>query len=423
MSAAKGSDSQASIFSNQERIDHFFPTISSSTQKSTSTVINTAQSVIESSDSSRDSLNPKALFDSLEKIDKNEDIKSTLMNFAKAYECLYKSQEKMSSQIDNINVVVSDISLSSSQLADHVNGQITKLEDDLAVHKDITEDRLLSLKVAADIRHSKHFLKIFMRDEKRMNDINKVNVRNEAKKVLNELGLDLRDVRIANAETRYERRSLFGPVRFIKHMVVTFNDFCTAEKLFMDFIKSKGNTERTDESMHQSTSNFLNKKYYLELPSSFEMRKVMSVCKELKADENIASVFYASDCVRVVMKKNDPNDEKEIPKKFDVTNLHQVDKMRNKFVMKNADIPAKQLFNRDYWSKKKENIKKKNNVVNNNGQQSKRRLENSFEGHTNNGNAKKGKKDSNKKKYNNLSNNGPVNSFEKSSNSMFDDTQ
>jgi len=205
-------------------------------------------------------------------------------------------------------------------------------------------------------------------------------------------------------------------------MVVTFNDFCTAEKLFMDFIKSKGNNERTDESMHQSTSNFLSNKYYLELPSSFEMRKVMSVCKELKADENIASVFYASDCVRVIMKKNDPNDEKEIPKKFDVTNLHQVDKMRNKFVMKNADIPAKQLFNRDYWSKKKENIKKKNNVVNNNGQQSKRRLENSFEGHTNNGNAKKGKKDSNKK-YKNLSNNGPVNSFEKSSNSMFDDTQ
>jgi len=213
MSAAKGSDSQASISSNQERIDHFFPTISSSTQKSTSTVINTSQSVNESSDSSRDLLNPKVLFDSLEKIDKNNDIKSTLMNFAKAYECLYMRQEKMSSQIDNINVVVSDISLSSSQLADHVNGQITKLEDDLAVHKDITEDRLLSLKVAADIRHSKHFLKIFMRDEKRMNDINKVNVRNEAKKVLNELGLDLRDVQIANAETRYERRNLFGPVR------------------------------------------------------------------------------------------------------------------------------------------------------------------------------------------------------------------
>ena len=108
---------------------------------------------------------------------------------------------------------------------------------------------------------------------------------------------------------------------------------------------------------------YFNNNYYLELPSSYEMRKVMSVCRELKTDENIANVFYAQDSVRVMMKKNDPNDKDEIPKKFDVTNLHEVDKMRKKFLMKNADIPAKQIFNRDYWAKKKQNkIDKKESV-------------------------------------------------------------
>jgi hypothetical protein len=143
-------------------------------------------------------------------------------------------------------------------------------------------------------------------------------------------------VQIVNAETRYERRNLFGPVRFIKHIVVTFNDFCTAERLLVEFIKRTKQADSNESLMDTSQESgkyFNNNNFYLELPSSFEMRKVMSVCRELKADENIANIYYAQDSIRVMMKKSDPNDKDEIPKKFDVTNLHEIhnEKCRHSF--------------------------------------------------------------------------------------------
>ena len=93
------------------------------------------------------------------------------------------------------------------------------------------------------------------------------------------------------------------------------------------------------------------------------------------------------DCVR------HPGDENEIPKKFDVTCLHDVDKMRKKHHMKNAMIPAKQLYNKEYWARKKDiNISKR---ASNESIQGKRRLEQSFEGPTINSQAKKEKKNNN----------------------------
>lgn len=344
------------------------------------------ESYESASNISQDLVNPKDLFDSLKDCD-DKDIKSALQTFARAYESIYNKQICTSSKVNNLSEIINDVSLESKQLADHVNVQITKLEDDLAIHKDTTDDRLLSLKVTSDIRHSKQYLKIFMRNEERMKNINKVNVRNEAMKVLKEMELDLKNITIANAETRYERRSLFGPVRFIKHIVITFNDCVTAERLLVDFMK-KSKNENDKNAQNNLLGTYYNNSYYLELPSTFEMRKVMSVCKELKSKENIASVFYGPESVRVIMKKEDPNDKDEIPKKFDVSNLHEVDKMRKKFFMKQADIPAKQLFNKDYWTKKKDMI---NDNSKKKSQQSKRRLEKSFEGSSSNGNAKKGK--------------------------------
>lgn len=388
MSNSKDQDAAGRKVGNPESIDKYFSVIRQSRLNpeinASSTSLNATRPVITPGKL----VSPKDLYDSLSSYEKNNDLKSTLEIFAKAYEGIYNKQDQINTQLD-------EMSVSSDQLEEHVNAQITKLEDDLAMHKNVTEDKLLSLKVTADIRHSKHFLKIFIKNENRIKNINKLNARNEARKIFNELQLDLGNVVIVNAETRYEKRKLFGPLKFIKFIMVTFNDFVSAERLLLDFLKSN-KADKGESSSSVATGMLFNNNYYLELPSTYEMRKVMSVCRELKSDEQVANAFYGSDSIRVYMKKDDPNDVDEIPKRFDVTNLHDVDRMRKKFVMKNADIPAKQLFNRDYWAKKKEKNNNINSVANNeNAQQAKRRLEKSFEGITANKNAKKGKKSKN----------------------------
>ena len=164
---------------------------------------------------SRDSFNPTLLYQSIEKVEKIGDVKSTLLVFAKALENITGAQNSSNCIMKSLNDVVEELSYASGQLTKHVNNQITKIEDDLAIHKNITDDKLMSLKVTSDIRHSKYFLKILMKDEKRMRSISKVNALTEASKILNELELSVGESRIVKAETRFEGRNIFGKMRFI----------------------------------------------------------------------------------------------------------------------------------------------------------------------------------------------------------------
>ena len=154
---------------------------------------------------------------------------------------------------------------------------------------------------------------------------------------------------------------------------MSFNDFTTAERLLRQYIAQTKNSPSSQATSHKSYI----RDFYLELPSTIEMRKIFSVCKELQKVDNISSVTYTEDAVRVIMKKENTTDESEIPKKYDVKNYYQIDKMRNKFKMKNAHLPSKQVFGRDYWIKKREESAQASQVSN--SMRSKRRHDNSMD--------------------------------------------
>jgi len=103
----------------------------------------------------------------------------------------------------------------------------------------------------------------------------------------------------------------------------------------------------------------------------------MNICKELKSKEKIAKVFYGPDNVRAVMKKENENDEKEIPKRFDMSSFHHIDKMRKKFNMRNAEFPTKQIYGSDYWIKKKEMLRTVKNKDDKRNEHGKRLLDES----------------------------------------------
>ncbi|CAG9800215.1 unnamed protein product [Chironomus riparius] len=318
-----------------------------------STKINKSKGISGSSNTSKS----KELIESLkciENIQNVEDVKASLLIMAKAIESLSCDQETSKSTLDNLTNDIDDLS-------EHVNYQLTSLEDNLAAHKNDSEDKLMALKVATDIRYSKHFLKIFVRDDKRMKDVTRINAIAEATKILNELKLSLGSSKIVSGETRFEKRNLFGPARFIKHIVVTFNDFVTAERILSDFLMmKKKNTKDSANKDGQNTfaSSSLNDKYYLEIPSTYEMRKIMSVCRELKNEEDIEKIVYGPESVKAIMKRKNKDDTNEIPKKYEVRNFTQIDNMRKKFNMKFSDIPSKQIYTKEYWQKKNDSYKK-----------------------------------------------------------------
>jgi len=331
----------------------------------------------------------ESLHKAIDKLDGSSDVKETFLVMARALEQLQSQQVKVNSSVNEMTELVVDCNAMTNQLSEHVNTQLTKIEDDLAVFKNETEDKIMSVKVQADIRHSKHFLKIFSKDENKMETITKVNAMAEAMRILEELELSYGDARIVKAETKYERRNIFGSMKFLKYIVVTFNDFVTAERVLFDHLSKKKEIEKSGTEVRTGSGRG---QYHLEIPSTFEMRKIMAVCRELKNSENIAKVFYGPDCVRAVMKKENENDEKEIPKKFDMSNLHHVDKMRKKFKMKNPHFPTKQMFNRDYWTKKNELANGSKNEGNNRNGFGKRLLSKSFEAEMDPGNSKRDKK-------------------------------
>lgn len=316
---------------------------------------------------SKDLINSLTSNKTIDNIKNVEDVKSTLLIMAKALESLACAQAASC-------VTTSNLTNDLEQLSDHVNNQLTNLEDNLAVHKNETEEKLMASKVTADIRQSKHFLKIFLKDDKRMKEITRVNAATEATKILHELKLSIGSSRIVKAETKFEKRNLFGPLRFIKHIVITFNDFVTAERLLFDFLKQKRDNRNNSGADGANTvaNHSLSDKYYLEIPSTFEMRKIMSVCKELKKEEEIERVFYGPNSINAIMKKKNADDKNEIPKKYEMTNFSQIDGMRKKFNMKNSELPSKQIYTKDYWQKRRYSSNK-------DSVHSKRKREKSFE--------------------------------------------
>lgn len=329
----------------------------------------------------------ESIYKAIDKLESSE-VKATFQLMARALEQMHKSQVQVNSTVNDMIEMVDDCNAVSSELSEHVNTQLTKIEDELAVFKNVTEDKIMSVKVQADIRNSKHFLKIFSNDKNKMETITRVNAMVEAVRILEELGLDYGEARIVKAETKYERRNIFGSMKFLKHIVLTFNDFVTAEKVLFDHLSKKKEMEKADK---EASARSKTGKYHLEIPSTFEMRKLMSVCRELKNSENIAKVFYGPDCVRAVMKKENENDDEEIPKRFDMSNLHHVDKMRKKFKMKNLHLPSKQIFDSAYWSKKNEEAQG-SNTGGNRKRSTKRPLSKSFEKETGPANTKRDKK-------------------------------
>lgn len=305
--------------------------------------------------------------ETIENIKNIEEVKSTLLLMAKSLESLASAQTSTGATTVQLTNDLEDLSA-------HVNNQITNLEDELAIHKSHTEDKLMSLKVTADIRYSKQFLKIFIKDDKRMKEVTRVNAAAEASKILHELKLSTGSSRIVKGETKYEKRNLFGTMKFIKYIVITFNDLVTAETVLADFLKQKRNDQgKSGKDKHDMVgSNSLYDKYYLEIPSTFEMRKILAACRELKNEENIEKVVYGPSSIKTIMKKKNAEDDDEIPKKYEVTSYAEIDSMRKKFQMKNSEIPSKQIFTKDYWQKKRESTGKNNMTV-------KRRRDKSFD--------------------------------------------
>jgi len=296
-------------------------------------------------DANNELTDPKILLQSLEKGDKSKDLKPTVSLIIEAYGKLLKAHNKLQSDYATMEENQKEQAASSSTFMDDVDSQMIKFDEDIAKLKDVMDDKITAIKVSTDIRYSKYFLKVFMKNDKRMKSINSMNVATESMKILNELKLDIGNSRLIKAETKFERRNLFGSQGFKKYVLMSFGDFVTAERLLRQHIaclKSKPAQSKEEEQ------------FYLELPSTAEMRKIMATCRELKNEEDIASVTYSTDSIRVMMKKSNPADDSEIPKKYDVKNLHQIDNMRKKFGMKNSQISSKQIFNEDYWNKKRE---------------------------------------------------------------------
>lgn len=350
-----------------------------------------ANSSIKEDDNSTDRSKSMELLESL-KENKTIDSIQNIIDVKSTLNLMMEVLNSLSNQQIDLKAESSGISKDVNDLTEHVNNQLTNIENDLAAHKNDTDDKLLALKVTADIRHSKYFLKIFARDDKRMKSVTKINAMSEANKILKELNLSINPAKIVGADTRFEKRNLFGPPRFIKLIVLTFNDFVTAEKILIEYLKGKNGNNKNEvnatenDNVNTITSNLLKDKYYLELPSTFEMRKIMSVCKELKKEEGIEKVVFGADNVKAIMKKDNPNDKDEIPKKYEVNCFKQIDNMRKKFKMSDNDIPSKQIYTNDYWQQKRNSETSRKNG------KSKRKLEKSYEQDTE---AKRDRKDVN----------------------------
>jgi hypothetical protein len=240
---------------------------------------------------------------------------------------------------ENCNVISESADQNSTQLQeyiDQVQDNVSCASNDLQNYVVQNEEDKLEIRVKMDTRNSKQFMTIFPKDDSRLSSLNDTNVAREAENIITSKGLSLGKAYIANAFILTGMKKINGQQKFVKYIHCQFNDNATSERLVSEMVKiNKSKANETPD-------------YFFCVPTTYDMRKVMNICNELRNSGLVARTYYAEDSVKVLL----PAVDGAKPKRVFVRNHNDIDKLRDLVKDPNVKTASRVFYNKDYWSQK-----------------------------------------------------------------------
>lgn len=233
-------------------------------------------------------------------------------------------------------------------ICEELNDEVTKLNSKHNTYVEANENDKQEMKVKNDIRYFKSQMTVFLKNDDRLKNLTNNETIGEAEKIITEQGLSLNRAYITKAYVLSGMKRINNINKFTRYMYIHFSDSFTSERLIMEMIQ---NNKKDTNSRHPDV--------IFSQPTSYDIRRVKSICHDLQADGSISKVFIGDDSIKVVLKKENPNDANEKPKKRYIRNFCDIDALRKDVSAKNSHVPTKTFYNSEYWKEKRSFTKRK----------------------------------------------------------------
>jgi len=232
------------------------------------------------------------------------------------------------------------------KITDQLNDNVENLSRKHHEYVNSNENDKQQLKLKTDIRYYKSQMIIYLKND----DILKSwqdNCIPIAEKIIKDQGLHLGRAYITKAIVLSGMKKINNNNKLTKYLYIHFSDSFTSERLIMDMIKKNKNSNSSSPDVIFSQ------------PSSYDIRRLQSICHDLKSESSVSKVFLGDDAIKVTLNKKNDDDPNEKPKKVHVRNFADLDKLRKDVMSKNCNVSTRTYYNSEYWTKKNSNFSNK----------------------------------------------------------------
>jgi hypothetical protein len=225
------------------------------------------------------------------------------------------------------------------------------------------EGRVESLETKDSCTFDNQFLRVFLRDEKESEELEKGRIFSMPKffRIIGAIDPKFEKSNVVNVSLLSATRRIDGQMRKLKYLNVRFNNTLSAGQTFGKFVRWNNEKKKAGDPRAL--------KYYVELPASKNVYKLKRICLDMKAKGYIKSVISTDRGLVAYYKENNESPSADSPsnnstpvtkdQRHVITTMDDIDSLRQIIGVENCDVPAEEIYNDDYWSAKAERNKRR----------------------------------------------------------------
>lgn len=277
---------------------------------------------------------------SLDALSGSKDVNKMFSVLLNAYSTLANAVDSNFAACSKIAQSVDDNNEAFLKITDQLNDNVENLSRKHHEYVHSNENDKQQLKVKTDLRFYKSQMIIYLKND----DILKSDLDNcmpIAEKIIKDQGLSLGRAYITKAIILSGLKKINNINKCTKYLYIHFSDSFTSERLIMEMITKNRNGQKGSPDV------------FFSQPSSYDIRKLSSICHDLRSDGSVSKVFHGDDAIKVTLHKKDPLDPNEKVKKVHVRNFADLDKLRKDVGSKSCNISTRTFYNKEYWTHKK----------------------------------------------------------------------
>lgn len=239
---------------------------------------------------------------------------------------------------------INDISRNQKQLIEHAN-ETQKSVNNLSTgvgrlgnELSSIDNRLQTVETTTGCQTDRQFLHINFIDSHEADEVESGVIwpKNKCLNILDAMNIKFNKFDICDVSLQSARRRFGDSTRTVKFLKVKFNGTTWAGKILTQIIKANNKLKNEQGDI----------KYIAEIPNCRNVWKLKRICLELKKDGIISNVHVNDNGLAVVYKYGEEN------KKYTVTNLSDIDRLRKLLQVEDQHIPVSVKYSESFWKAK-----------------------------------------------------------------------